>query len=158
MPVTKQVVRLTFALVFCVIFGVLLASLGKVPSTEMGVQYNVHKKQLDDATKSGGLFVGPPGFRFIKFPSTFITVDFENRYCMSNDGVLVEFSVTFQVRIHMCVYLNCVYKLVTYISFPPVNIGKYQMTTANVLPAIVKYRDFYKWASIVEQAGKFMRA
>jgi len=27
------------------------------------------------------------------------------------------------------------------------------MTAANVLPAIIKYRDFHKWASAVEQAG-----
>jgi len=91
----------------------------------MGVEYDVHKKQLEDATKSGGLFVGPPGFRFIKFPSTFITVDMNDRTCVSNDGLLVTFSVTFQ----------------------------YQMTAANVYPAIIKYRDFDKWASTVEQAG-----
>lgn len=91
----------------------------------MGVQYNVHKKQLDDAAKSGGLFVGPPGFEFIKFPSTFITVNLNDRTCVSSDGLLVTFSVTFQ----------------------------YQMTIANVSPAIEKYRDFDKWASIVEQAG-----
>ena len=63
----------------------------------MGVQYNIHKKQLDEATKSGGLFLGPPGFRFIKFPSTFITVDVHDRQCVSSDGLLVEFSATFQV-------------------------------------------------------------
>lgn len=115
-----------FALVIlAVIIGVLAASLKKVPSTEMGVQYNVHKKQLDDAAKSGGLFVGPPGFEFIKFPSTFITVNLNDRTCVSSDGLLVTFSVTFQ----------------------------YQMTIANVSPAIEKYRDFDKWASIVEQAG-----
>jgi hypothetical protein len=34
---------------------------------------------------------------------------------------------------------------------------KYQMTTANLLPAIVKYRDFHNWASIVEKAGEAMR-
>jgi len=111
--------------VLCVCVGVLAASLKKVPSTEMGVQYDVHRKQLEDATKSGGLFLGPPGFRFIKFPSTFITVDLNDRTCVSNDGLLVQFSVTFQ----------------------------YQMTAANVLPAIIKYRDFHKWASAVEQAG-----
>jgi hypothetical protein len=108
----QAVVRVIFACVVCVSIGLLIASLRKVPSTEMGVQYNVHKKQLDDATKSGGLFLGPPGFRFIKFPSTFITVDVNNKKCVSNDGLLVEFSVTFQVRIHKCVYLancNCVH-------------------------------------------------
>jgi len=115
-----------FALVvLLVIIGVIAASLKKVSSTEIGVQYNIHKKQLEDATKSGGLFFGPPGYQFIKFPSTFITVDLDDRICVSNDGLLVKFSVTFQ----------------------------YQMTAANVLPAIIKYRDYHKWASIVEQAG-----
>ncbi|KAL7519108.1 hypothetical protein ACHAWX_004283 [Stephanocyclus meneghinianus] len=111
--------------IILVAIGLLVASLKKVPSTEMGVQYNIHKKQLDDAIKSGGLFVGPPGFRFIKFPSTFITVDMNGMTCVSNDGLLVKFSVTFQ----------------------------YRMTAANVYPAILKYRDHHKWASTVEQAG-----
>jgi len=120
--------RLLAAFVFvcvAVIIGVLFASLKKVPSTEMGLQYNVHKKQLEDATKSGGLFIGPPGYKFIKFPSTFITVDVNDQTCVSNDGLLVTFSVMFQ----------------------------YQMTASNVYPAIIKYRNFEKWASIVEQAG-----
>lgn len=114
-----------FIVLLLVSIGLIIASLKKVPSTEMGVQYNVHKKQLDDASKSGGLFAGPPGFRFIKFPSTYITVDLLDRTCVSNDGLLVKFSVKFQ----------------------------YQMTAANVLPAILKYRDFDKWADTVEQAG-----
>jgi len=126
MASTTKKLLWTFALVvLLVIIGVIAASLKKVSSTEMGVQYNIHKKQLLDATKSGGLFIGPPGYRFIKFPSTFITVDLNDRTCVSNDGLLVVFSVTFQ----------------------------YQMTAANVLPAIIKYRDYHKWASIVEQAG-----
>ena len=97
--------RLCWAFAFvclCVAVGLIAASLKKVPSTEMGVQYNVHKKQLEDATKSGGLFLGPPGFRFIKFPSTYITVDLDDRTCVSNDGLLVRFSVTFQVRARAC--------------------------------------------------------
>jgi prohibitin 2 len=76
---------------------VLLVSLPCVhPEAETYTLYTF--LQLEDATKSGGLFLGPPGFHFIKFPSTFITVDVNNRKCVSNDGLLVEFSVTFQVR------------------------------------------------------------
>merc|ERR1712013_223765 len=44
---------------------------------------------------------------------------------VSEDGLLVTFSVMFQ----------------------------YQMTASNVYPAILKYRNFDKWASVVEQAG-----
>ncbi|KAL7537554.1 hypothetical protein ACHAXR_010242 [Thalassiosira sp. AJA248-18] len=124
-PAAKKFYCALAFVIACVIIGLLAASLKKVPSTEMGVQYNIHKKQLEDATKSGGLFVGPPGFRFIKFPSTFITVDLNDRTCVSNDGLLVVFSVTFQ----------------------------YQMTAANVYSAIIKYRNYHKWASMVEQAG-----
>ncbi|CAJ1959088.1 unnamed protein product [Cylindrotheca closterium] len=111
--------------VVCVAIGLIASSLKKVESTEFGLQYNIHAKELDDAAKSGGLFLGPPGYEFVKFPSTFITVALDDRICVSNDGLLVTFSVTFQ----------------------------YQMTELNLVPAIEKYRDFHKWADIVEQAG-----
>jgi regulator of protease activity HflC (stomatin/prohibitin superfamily) len=52
-------------------------------------------------------------------------VDLDDRTCVSNDGLLVNFSVTFQ----------------------------YQMTEANLLPAVLKYRDFHKWADTVQEAG-----
>ena len=117
---------ISFAVVVVIIaIAVLVSSLKKVGETEYGVQYNVHKKQLDDATQSGGLFLGPPGYRFIKFPSTYITYDLDDRTCVSKDGLRVQFSVTFQ----------------------------YRMTEANMLPAIIKYREFEKWADIVEAAG-----
>jgi len=112
-------------LVLSVIIGVLASSFSKVENTEYGLQYNVHAKELDDAAKSGGLFLGPPGYYFVNFPSTFITVDLNQRICVSNDGLLVSFSVTFQ----------------------------YQMTELNLIPAIEKYRDFDKWANTVEEAG-----
>ena len=64
-------------------------------------------------------------YKFIKFPSTYITVDFDDRTCVSRDGLRVGFSVTFQ----------------------------YRMTEENMVPAIVNYRNFQKWALIVEAAG-----
>jgi len=108
-----------------VIIGVLASSFGKVGSIEYGIEYDIHKKELDAAAKSGGLFIGPPGFEFIKFPSTYITVDLDDRTCISNDGLPLIFSVTYQ----------------------------YQMTETNLYQAIVKYRDFHKWAETVEAAG-----
>ena len=111
-------------------------------------QYDKYKKQLNDAAgekkicpfnqqypsdfsctspkENGGLFLGPPGFRFIKFPSTYITVDLNDRTCVSLDGLLVVFSATFQ----------------------------YQIREADIVEAITKYRNFEKWADIVEQAGE----
>lgn len=49
----------------CLAFAVVLTgvclvgvSLKKVDSTEFGLEYNVHNKQLDDIAKAGGLHVG----------------------------------------------------------------------------------------------------
>mmetsp|Transcript_2869 Transcript_2869/g.4100 ORF Transcript_2869/g.4100 Transcript_2869/m.4100 type:complete len:399 (-) Transcript_2869:12-1208(-) len=122
-----QRIKIGIAVLIVVITGIVLLaiSLQKVPNTEYGIEYNIHSKQLEDAAKSGGLFIGPPGFRFVKFPSTYITVDLDNRSCVSRDGLIVLFSVTFQ----------------------------YQMTAENMFPAVQKYRDFDKWAEVVEQAG-----
>lgn len=74
---------------------------------------------------STGLHVGPPGYEFIKFPSTYITVDLPDATCVSQDGLRVGFSVTFQ----------------------------YQIPAEWLLPAVIKYRDFEKWAQVVEAAG-----
>lgn len=49
---------------FCILLSVAIilgVSIKKVDSTEYGVMYNVHSKQLDAAILSGGLHVGPPG-------------------------------------------------------------------------------------------------
>jgi len=74
---------------------------------------------------TASFFIGPPACEYVKFPSTFITANFFDRTCVSNDGLLITFSVMFQ----------------------------YQMTASNVYPTIIKYRNFEKWAPIVEQAG-----
>ena len=66
-----------------------------------------------------------PGFRFIKFPSTYITVDLEEATCVSQDGLRVLFSVTFQ----------------------------YQLPVDWVLPVVLKYRDFANWEDVVTAAG-----
>ena len=57
--------RVTWCFViFCVLLavGIILAfSIKRVESTEYGVVYDVHTKQLQDAVQSGVLHVGPPG-------------------------------------------------------------------------------------------------
>lgn len=105
--------------------GLLVSSLKKLGDTEYGVEYNIHKKTLADAAKTGGLHLGPPGFKFIKFPSTFITVDLDNSTCVSRDGLQVKVSFTFQ----------------------------YQMPAEWLLSAIIKYRNFEKWSQVVFSAG-----
>jgi len=85
----------------------------------------IDSKYLDEEAVSGGLFTGPPGFRFVKFPSTFVTVDLNDRFCVSRDGLIVKLDVTFQ----------------------------YQMIAENMFPAVERYRDFVQWGEIVEVAG-----
>ena len=84
--------------VFVIAGSVLIASFQKLSSTEIGLEYNVHKKQLDDVAKAGGLHIGPPGYRFVKFPSAFITVD-QGGTCVSKDGLRVVFQTTFQYKL-----------------------------------------------------------
>lgn len=115
-------------LILTVIVGliiILATSLRKLKSTEYGIRYTPYSKKLDEAARVGGLHIGPPGYRFIKFPSTYVTVDLPNDTCVSKDGLRVRFSVTFQ----------------------------YQMPSEWLLPAVVKYRNFERWAEIVEAAG-----
>jgi len=99
-------------------------SLKKLKSTELGVEYDIWAKQLDDAATMGGLHNGPPGFRFIKFPSTQITAEVQDT-CVSRDGLRVKFRVSYQ----------------------------YLMPEVWIVAAVRKYRDFAKWGTIVEAAG-----
>jgi len=114
-------------LISSILIGV---SLQKLSSTEYGLSYDVNLKELDAAAKAGGLHSGPPGFRFIKFPSTYITIDIPaeeeaSLTCVSQDGLRVTFRVTFQ----------------------------FQMPAEWLRPAIMKYKDFQTWYSVVRGAG-----
>jgi regulator of protease activity HflC (stomatin/prohibitin superfamily) len=113
------------AALIILLIALLATSLKKLKSTEYGLQYTAYSKKLDDAAKVGGLHIGPPGYEFIKFPSTQITVDLPSDICVSKDGLRINFSVTFQ----------------------------YQMPAEWLLPAVVKYRNFQTWAQVVEAAG-----
>jgi len=99
-------------------------SLHKIGSTEYGVEYDVWSKKLDDAAKTGGLHNGPPGFKFIRFPSTQISEDLEDT-CVSRDGLRVQFQISYQ----------------------------FLMLEEWILNVIVKYRDFGRWSKIVETAA-----
>mmetsp|Transcript_3977 Transcript_3977/g.5837 ORF Transcript_3977/g.5837 Transcript_3977/m.5837 type:complete len:351 (-) Transcript_3977:247-1299(-) len=99
-------------------------SLKKLSSTEYGVAYDRWEKVLINATKTGGLHAGPPGYRFIKFPSTQITTDLQD-ICVSRDGLRVAFDVTFQ----------------------------YQMPADRIVDAVEEFRDFKTWSKVVEAAG-----
>lgn len=123
MAKTEAAVALCVLLVVLVVV-LLSISIKRVDSTEYGLQYDRFSKQLTDDATEGGLHVGPPGFRFIKFPSTYISTDISDT-CVSNDGLRVDFSVTFQ----------------------------YQIPAEWMEPAITRYRNLNGWKRIVEAAG-----
>jgi len=127
-PNGKRPTKIAYTSSFCsllIVAIILIAvSLKKLTSTEIGVEYDTWAKQLDDAASMGGLHNGPPGFRFIKFPSTQITAEVQDT-CVSRDGLRVQFHVSYQ----------------------------YLMPEAWIIAAVKKYRDFKKWGTIVEAAG-----
>jgi regulator of protease activity HflC (stomatin/prohibitin superfamily) len=106
------------------IIVLIAVSLKKLTSVEYGVEYDRWTKTLDDAAKTGGLHVGPPGYGFVKFPSTQITASLTDT-CVSRDGLRVEFEVTFQ----------------------------YQMPADAIVKAVNSYRDYKTWVLVVEAAG-----
>lgn len=114
-----------FAIAWIIISIILISvSLKKLSTTEYGVEYDRWKKTLDDAAKSGGLHNGPPGYRFVKFPSTQISVNLADT-CVSRDGLRVNYEVTFQ----------------------------YSLQANHITEVVRKYKDFKTWAVIVEAAG-----
>ena len=68
--------RWTWCACVCVVLIVamvlLIVSLKRLESTEYGLEYHPRKKELDEVAKQGGLHAGPPGYSFVKFPSTYI--------------------------------------------------------------------------------------
>lgn len=127
-PQSLLVKRLGIAACVCVtIIAIVLISLSlkKVEETEYGLLYTRWTKELDDEAVSGGLFSGAPGFRFIKFPSTFVSVEYNGRDCVSRDGLIVQFSLSFQ----------------------------YQLVAENMFTVVEKYRDFDSWDNIVGLVG-----
>merc|ERR1712154_263585 len=113
------------SLIIVIISIVLIAvSLQKLKSTEYGIEYDKWAKTLDDAAKMGGLHNGPPGFYFVKFPSTQISADIADT-CVSNDGLRVKIDVTFQ----------------------------YQLPADYIKTVVEKNRNFKSWAMIVEATG-----
>lgn len=107
-----------------VALALIIASLQKVSSTEFGVEYNVWSKKLESVSKAGGLFLGPVGYRFVKFTSTQINADFSDT-CVSNDGLRVVVDVSYQ----------------------------YRLDIESIIEVILKYREFEKWNQVVNASA-----
>jgi len=77
--------------------ALIASSLKKLSSHEVGLEYDTIWKKLGDQPKNEGLHAGAPGFRFIKFPSVFSSLDYTTT-CLNKDGVSIVLSVSFQYR------------------------------------------------------------
>ena len=78
-------------------------SFKKIESREYGVAYDTVRRVLSEEVQTDGLHPGPPFFKFVKWPSTFITVNMQedlheegDSYCVSQDGLVVGTAVSFQ--------------------------------------------------------------
>jgi len=99
-------VRLYFAsfgiAVLVTIIVLIATSLHRLESDEYGIKYNTLTKSLSENLSEEGLHSGPPGFRFIKFKSTYSTIEIpydmglEEYNCVSKDGLLVKIELSFQ--------------------------------------------------------------
>eukprot|EP00551_Chaetoceros_affinis_P004833 CAMPEP_0203664260 /NCGR_PEP_ID=MMETSP0090-20130426/1709_1 /ASSEMBLY_ACC=CAM_ASM_001088 /TAXON_ID=426623 /ORGANISM="Chaetoceros affinis, Strain CCMP159" /LENGTH=322 /DNA_ID=CAMNT_0050527447 /DNA_START=200 /DNA_END=1168 /DNA_ORIENTATION=+ len=124
-PAVRNIWIILFVCALIVSICLIATSLKKLTSLEYGVEYDRWAKTLDEAAKTGGLHAGPPGYYFIKFPSTQITTDLSDT-CVSRDGLRVKFDVTFQ----------------------------YQMPEEYIIDAIESYRDFKTWSQVVEAVSE----
>ena len=64
----------------------------------VGVAYDTYQKKLSSTTQKAGLHNGPPGFKFIKFPSVFKSLEFDDEICLNKEGVEIVLQIEFQYR------------------------------------------------------------
>ena len=58
--------------------------------------YNTVLRDLYTEVRQEGLHTGPPGFRFLIFPSVFRTIHYESLQCLNKDGVIIVLNIAFQ--------------------------------------------------------------
>jgi len=96
---------MTCLLVFLVLVTavtLISVSLKRLESDEYGVPYDAWARELDEEVEEEGLHNGPPGFEFIKFKSTYSTIEIpkdlnlESYHCVSKDGLTVNLEISFQ--------------------------------------------------------------
>ncbi|KAK2161956.1 hypothetical protein LSH36_107g08005 [Paralvinella palmiformis] len=85
--------------VIVLILSLIIVSLKKLNSSEVAIQYNNFYKTLKDDPYYEGLYLGPPGYGFIKFSSVFQTMSYPATTCLNKDGVTIRINVSFQYRV-----------------------------------------------------------
>ena len=66
-----------------------------------GLQYDTITHTLNDEVYTVGLHLGPPGYRFIKFPNVYKTILFPVISCLNKDGITIIMQVQFQYLVSM---------------------------------------------------------
>jgi len=84
-------------LIFVIVM--LAGSLKRVQETEIALAYNPIEKKLGEDVYSVGLHAGSPFFRFIKFPSVYTTLYYEDEKCVSKDGIMVTLKLDVQYQV-----------------------------------------------------------
>lgn len=80
------------------IISLFVASLRKLQSDEVGIQYDKIQKTLGDEVFTEGLHLGPVGYKFIIFPNVYTTLRYDDLKCLNKDGVPIQIDVTFQFK------------------------------------------------------------
>ncbi|GMH38503.1 hypothetical protein BSKO_06387 [Bryopsis sp. KO-2023] len=89
-------VSVLVVLILAVSVMLLAASLKKLKSTQVGLEYDTQERELG-SIKGEGLHAGPPFFEFLKYSSVFLSREIST-ICVSRDGLVLELKVSFQYR------------------------------------------------------------
>lgn len=79
-------------------WNIIFISFHTIFSPTVGIAYDTYQKTLSSSTQKAGLHNGPPGFKFIKFPSVFKSLEFDNDICLNKEGVEIVLQIEFQYR------------------------------------------------------------
>ncbi|KAI8497828.1 hypothetical protein Bbelb_244800 [Branchiostoma belcheri] len=92
----KYVIGFFVVAVIVMIIALVASSFQRLESDEIGIAYDTIQKHLGSDVKEEGLHTGPVGYRFIKFPSVFKTLEYTSLTCLNKDGVPIVLDVAFQ--------------------------------------------------------------
>lgn len=93
----KIIISAAVVVVVAIIVGLVASSLRSLKGNEVGFQYNVHQRTLKtEEVYTAGLHLGPPGYKFIKFPKVYQHVVFPSLKCLNKEGLDIVLSIEFQ--------------------------------------------------------------
>ncbi|CAD5113797.1 DgyrCDS2964 [Dimorphilus gyrociliatus] len=80
------------------ILSLVLSSMKRLDSHEIGLKYDTIKKKLQKDAFYEGLHFGSPGFKFIKFAAVFKSLQLNNFVCLNKDEVFITLQLSLQHR------------------------------------------------------------